>query len=405
MARDAVTKSPRGMNKSALPGIAGTLLLAALLLQSPCSFAAPPEQQLARSFDAFFQQQVTEQGITGAAFVVANRHGIVAVGTAGHTDTTRSRRIDENTVFRVASVSKTFAAGLTGVLVQEGQLSWDDRVVDYVPDFRLQGDSRQVRLQHVLGQSTGLIPHAYDNLIEDGLPLERIQEKYAELSFLCSPGECYSYQNSIFSLIEPVIEQRTHQPYEALLEERLFRPLEMRTASVGYEAFVANPNHARPHVKRGQAWKTVPVKPNYYRVAPAAGVNASARDMGQWLMAQLGGRPEVLDPAVVENLVQPRVSTVRDTRRKHWRDLLTEAHYGLGWRIYRLGEHDIAYHSGWVSGYRADLAWSRDHDIGVAVLMNVEGNSISELTTTFWRMAFAQLSAGSPVSAAAAGAR
>jgi hypothetical protein len=47
-----------------------------------------------------------------------------------------------------------------------------------------------------------------------------------------------------------------------------------------------------------------------------------------------------------------------------------------------------------VSGYRADIAWSRSHGIGVAILMNVEGNSISELTTTFWRMAFEQLPAG-----------
>jgi beta-lactamase class C len=56
-----------------------------------------------------------------------------------------------------------------------------------------------------------------------------------------------------------------------------------------------------------------------------------------------------------------------------------------------MGDHQIAYHSGWVSGFRADIAWSEDHAIGIAVLMNVEGGSISELTTTFWRMAFEQL--------------
>jgi beta-lactamase class C len=74
--------------------------------------------------------------------------------------------------------------------------------------------------------------------------------------------------------------------------------------------------------------------------------------------------------------------------------MLSEAHYGLGWRVYRLGEHEIAYHSGWVSGYRADIAWSEEHDIGIAVLMNVEGSSINELTTAFWQMAFDLLDAG-----------
>ncbi len=142
----------------------------------------------------------------------------------------------------------------------------------------------------------------------------------------------------------------------------------MKTASVGYEPFVSNPNHALPHVKSRGQWKTIKVQPNYYRVAPAAGVNASALDMGKWLAAQLGGQPTVIDPAVIHTLTEPRVATVRDTRRKYWRDLLSEAHYGLGWRIYSLGEHQIAYHSGWVSGYRADVAWSDEHDIGIAVL-------------------------------------
>ena len=367
--------------------------IAAVCLWQPASplHADATENGLVTGFSSFFQQHVADEDITGAAFVIASRSGIVGLGTAGYTDTTRHHAIDQDTVFRVASVSKTFAAGLTGILIREGRFSWGDRVVDYVPDFRINGDSSQVRIEHLLGQSTGLMPHAYDNLIEDGLPLERIQEKYRELSYMCQPGACYSYQNSIFSLIEPVIEKTTSQSYARLMQTKIFRPLEMKTASVGYESFVSNPNHALPHVKSRGQWKTIKVQPNYYRLAPAAGVNASALDMGKWLAAQLGGQPTVIDPAVIQTLTEPRVATVRDTRRKFWRDLLSEAHYGLGWRIYSLGEHQIAYHSGWVSGYRADVAWSDEHDIGIAVLMNVEGGSISELTTTFWRMAFEQI--------------
>ncbi|MBT8060184.1 MAG: beta-lactamase family protein [Gammaproteobacteria bacterium] len=366
---------------------------ASLILQAGPLFALSPEQQVAESFGEFFRAQVVLEDITGAAFVVATPEGIVHVGTSGHTDTSESRAIDEHTTFRVASVSKTFAAGLAGVLVEEGEFDWDDRLVDYVPDFRLKGDESRVRIRHVLGQSTGVVPHAYDNLIEDGVPLERIRDQFSKLPYLCAPGSCYSYQNSIFSLIEPVMEKTTSRSYADLMEEKIFRPLDMRTASVGYEPFVGNPNHARPHVKTRSGWKTVNVKPNYYRVAPAAGVNASATDMGKWLAAQMGGRPAVLHPEVVDTLTTPRVRTPRDKRRKHWRDLLSDAHYGLGWRIYRLGEHEIAYHSGWVSGYRADIAWSETHGIGIAVLMNVEGNGINKLTTTFWRMAFDALPA------------
>jgi beta-lactamase class C len=383
------------MTKRTLPCRIRLIVLLLVCQQALPLQADSANRTLAANFNSFFQRHVDAEGITGAAFVIATPDGIVLTGAAGHTDTSHSRRIDENTAFRIASVSKTFAAGLTGLLVQEGRMSWEDRLVDYLPEFQIDGDSSQLRILHLLGQSTGLMPHAYDNLIEDGVPQEQIQKKYRSLSYLCNPGDCYSYQNSIFSLIEPVIEQTTSLPYAQLMEERIFRPLDMQTASVGYEPFVNNPNHAEPHVKSGGRWKTVRVKPNYYSVAPAAGVNASALDLGKWLTAQMGGRPAVFDPVLVETLIQPRVETTRDKRRKYWRDLLSEAHYGLGWRIYRLGERDIAYHSGWVSGYRADLAWSGEDNIGIAVLMNVESNSISELTTTFWRMAFEEQAPGS----------
>jgi beta-lactamase class C len=370
------------------------LCLQANPLFSASGTRATAEEHLAAQFAIYFEKHVSESDITGAAFAVATPEGLLRIGTAGYTDTSRKRRIDDNTIFRVASVSKTFAAGLTAVLVNEGEFDWDDRVVDYVPDFRIDGDAGKVQIHHVLGQSTGLMPHAYDNLIEDGVSMDRIRDQYRKLSYLCQPGQCYSYQNSIFSLIEPVIETTTKQSYSDLMVEKIFRPLDMRTASVGYEPLIGNPNHARPHVKSRGKWKTVKVKPNYYRVAPAAGINASALDMGKWLTAQMGGNPSVIDDEMVDTLTRPRVKTVRDTRRKYWRDMLSEAHYGLGWRVYRLGEHEIAYHSGWVSGYRADIAWSEEHDIGIAVLMNVEGSSINELTTAFWQMAFDLLDAG-----------
>jgi beta-lactamase class C len=377
------------------------IVISCLFLQATSVFSAPgaqqpKEQELANRFAAYFNTQVTSANITGAAFVVASPAGTVRIGTTGYTDSSHSRAIDENTTFRVASVSKTFAAGLAALLVREGEFSWEDPVTAYVPDFRIDGDSRRVQIQHVLGQSTGLISHAYDNLIEDGVSLERIQDQYRNLAYICSPGKCYSYQNSIFSLIQPVIENTTRQSYSELMQEKIFRPLDMKTASVGYGPFINNPNHASPHVKSRDRWRTVKVKPNYYRVAPAAGVNASVTDMGKWLTAQMGGNPAVIDPEAVETVTRPRVKTVRDTRRKFWRDMLSEAHYGLGWRVYQLGAHKIIYHSGWVSGYRADIAWSEEHKIGIAILMNVEDNSISELTTTFWQMAFDMLEPVTP---------
>ena len=110
-----------------------TLCLVVLLtcLMPPCpaaTAATPPKQSLANEFDDWFHQQVREDKVLGAAFAVVSREGIIRIGTAGYTDTHRKQAINPDTAFRIASVSKTFAAELTAQMVQDGHLSWNDPV-------------------------------------------------------------------------------------------------------------------------------------------------------------------------------------------------------------------------------------------------------------------------------------
>jgi beta-lactamase class C len=358
---------------------------------SPAALADPADptatQALADEYAEWFKAEFLLENLVGGGFAIVTRDGIVRTGSFGFTDTSHKQKVDDNTVFRIASVSKTFAAGLTAQLVQDGSIRWDDPVTQYVPGFRVRGETSLIRIQDLLGQSSGLISHAYDNLIEDGVPTEQIYQRLAELPYTCPPGTCYSYQNSVFSLIEPVVEKVTGDSYAHLVEQRIFKPLGMQTASVGLEPFLANSNRAQPHVKGNKRWLTVKVLPNYYRVAPAAGVNASINDMGKWLAAQLGANPGVVQPEVAGELVAPRVRTPRELHRREWDQMLTDAHYGLGWRVYQMGDRQIAYHSGWVSGYRADIAYSPVDGIGITVLLNAESNSINRLTTQFWKLA------------------
>jgi beta-lactamase class C len=363
--------------------------LLTLLLGSHPALASESLMAVAGQFEQHFRSLVSDRGYPGAAFTVVTRDEFVHLTTVGHTNAARTRPIDAQTTFRLASVSKTFAAEVVGMLVEEGRLDWDDPVIRYVPEFKIDGDTSKILIHHLLGQSTGLIPHAYDNLLEHGKSLPVIWERMADLPFLCQPGRCYGYQNSVFSLVEPVVERASKIPYEQFVEQRIFKPLDMSTASLGYRAFVGNPNRAEPHARSRDRWKTVTVKPNYYRAAPAAGVNASITDMGKWLQAQLGSQPDVLSPELVGNLVKPRIKTRRELYRKQWKSLLSNAHYGLGWRIYQLGDEQLFYHGGWVSGFRADIAFSLQHNVGIAILLNAESSGISELTTEFWRLVLA----------------
>ena len=364
-------------------------LITCCLIAFSSAFAEEPSLQMTADYETFFRQLITDRDYPGAAFAIVSRDRILRIATAGHTTAARKHPINEQTTFRLASVSKPFAAELVGLLVEDGTLNWNDPVIRYVPGFKINGDVSQIRIQDLLGQSTGLMPHAYDNLLEDGKSMDSIWKKMSDLSYVCDPGKCYGYQNSVFSLVDPVVEKVTNLDYGTLVEQRIFKPLDMTTASVGFDEFINNPNHAEPHARRKGQWKTVPVQPNYYRAAPAAGVNASILDMSKWVQAQLGRNPDILSPEMLENLSRPRVKTRRELYRKQWKTMLSEAHYGLGWRIYQLGDEQLIYHGGWVSGFRADVAFSLQHDIGIVVLLNAESSGISELTTRFWQMALA----------------
>lgn len=369
--------------------LVGIILFIGLQLMAPPVFASERYLAIATDYEVFFRQFISDRNYPGAAFAIVSRDRILHIATVGHTTAARKQSINLQTTFRLASVSKPFAAEIVGLLVEDGTLSWDDPITRYVPDFKISGDASKIHIQHLLGQSTGLMPHAYDNLLENGKSMDTIWHRMSDLALLCEPGKCYGYQNSLFSLVDPLVKNATAVAYETLVEQRIFKPLDMQTASMGYEAFVNNPNHAEPHARRKGQWKTVAVQPNYYRAAPAAGVNASILDMGKWLQAQLGSKPQVLSPEMVGNLYKPRIKTRREMYRKQWKTMLSSAHYGLGWRIYQLGDEQLIYHGGWVSGFRADVAFSLKHNIGIAVLLNAESSGISDLTTRFWHMALA----------------
>ncbi len=325
-----------------------------------------------------------EESIPGAAWAIVDAQGRIEVGTFGHVDRARTRPVDERTVFRLASVSKGFAAAAATLAVSEQRLGWDWPVAELVPAFPIA--EPVITVADLLGQSTGYIPHAFDNLIEAGYDLNQIVPRFAGLEPLCSPGRCYTYQNGLFSLIEPALEAAGLPPYPQFVQQRLFVPLAMQDASLGYEAFRQADNRALPHVRRLGNWRTVDVSPNYYRVGAAAGVNASATDMGRWLNAMLGRHPEVLDTHAIAAMTEPRVRTRRDLNRRHWRELLTDAHYGLGWRIYDLGGERVVYHGGWVAGYRAEVSFSPDRGVGLAILVNAESAVVAEISTSFWKM-------------------
>ena len=124
-------------------------------------------QDSVEALDRHFRDSLSEQGVPGGVYAVVRNGQIERVGTHGVRRAGTRAPVTAQTVFRTASVSKTFAGQLTAMVVADGHLRWDDPVLQFVPDLRMQdpGHARQLQVQHLLSQTTGVVPNAFDNLL------------------------------------------------------------------------------------------------------------------------------------------------------------------------------------------------------------------------------------------------
>lgn len=336
----------------------------------------------------YVQREAAKYNVPGYTFVYYEQGKAPQVYVYGRTHK-GGKRITEDTVFRLASVSKTFTALLSAKLVEQQRLRWDTPISTLLPDIPFNVDGMEtLQLQHIVGQSSGFMPNAYDNLIEADYALQRVLTSLSKLEPLCVPGECYTYQNALFGALEYYLTNN-YSSYSREIQTQLFTPLGMDTASVGKGGLLASASWARPHIAIARdRWREGAVESNYYRFSPAAGVNASITDMTIYLQALLGEFPTVISPDMIKEVTTPRVKTQRETRRRGWRKMLKDAHYGLGWRVYDFDGKRINYHGGWVKGYRADVAFAPDYKTGYVMLMNAESNMINSTTAEFWKRYF-----------------
>ncbi|MDO5610870.1 MAG: serine hydrolase domain-containing protein [Pseudomonadota bacterium] len=335
----------------------------------------------AQIFEGMAMQLVADQRIPGFALAIVQDGRILSARGYGVTDTQRPEPVDAHTVFRLASLSKSFAGTLGGMLVEDGTLDWQQPVVRYVPDFRLQNAEFTSRLSigNILSQSTGLPRNAYDRDIERNASYQTVRGKLATSPLSCGPGECYSYQNVAFSVFGDVVYSATGRLYDDNVQRRILKPLGMHDASLGLEGITGSPRWAKPHVRTAQGWRPVMPKPTYYRLAPAA----SIQDMAQYLLAQTGHRPDVLSSQLLASVHAIRVQTPNELRSSSWRrERLTAAGYGMGWRIYDYAGHPMYFHGGAVQGYRAAMAILPDRNLGVVMLWNSESSLPSGLLPT-----------------------
>ncbi len=347
-------------------------------------------QPIAANFDVHEFEKLAEslvagQKVPGLAMAIVQGGHVVSARGYGVTDVGQPETVDAHTVFRLASLSKSFASTATAMLIADGKLRWDSRIVDYYPTLQLSEPQATLQLDvaDVLSHRVGIGSNAFDRDLEGYAEYPALVQKIAYAPMKCAPGECYAYQNIAYSLIGDVVQGASGLPFDQVVARRLFKPLGMTDASYGLEGIAASTRWAKPHIRGKRGWTAVMPKPTYYRVAPAAGVNASISDMAQWLLAQGGYRPDVLSGSLLATLHAPLIDTPGETRGSQWRrDRLNSAGYGLGWRVYDYVGHRVVFHGGAVQGYRGVIALMPERDLGVAILWNANSAAPSGLLPT-----------------------
>ncbi len=337
---------------------------------------------VARQFDRWLDGIESSSDVSGLAVAVVKDDKVLLERGIGYANASTREPVTANTVFRLASLSKAFATAMAAILVQDGMISWDTKIANVLPTFTLAdvNASQKLTVRDILSHRVGLPHNTYDRMLEADEPYELLVTRLAEVPMACPVGDCYGYQNIAFSLIGDVTYAVTGDFFYHEVETHIFHPLGMDTATYGRDALEGTKSWARPHRRAGRGW--IPFTPNeaYYHVPPAAGVNASVRDMEQWLIAQMGGRPDVLSPVTLEALHTPLVATDRERSSTPWRrGRVLNAQYALGWRIYDYAGQTLIFHAGAVQGYRAMIAFLPKYRFGAVMLWNCESAAPSGL--------------------------
>lgn len=335
-------------------------------------------------FVGWMEGAIREKEIPGVALAIVSREGIMHMQTWGVRSIDTREAVHSDSVFRIASMSKTFAGASAALLVDQHYQSWDTKITDLFPGMNLgtRSSSSGITLKHVVSHSTGLMPHSYSNLLDDGVSYDRIKRNFSKIPTVCPPGKCYGYQNVVFSLIGDVVEQSTEESYEKFIYEQIFKPLGMITASVGMEAYLKNDEATKPHRRSRGAWRTTSTNPAYYSVAPASGINASIFDMSMWVRANLGAFPEIFSPNFLSQMHKPIIATPRGNYFNRWTGL-EKAYYATGWRVFDYNGQRVVHHGGGVRGYRSEMAFVPEADIGLVLLFNAESNLANDIVPAF----------------------
>jgi CubicO group peptidase (beta-lactamase class C family) len=338
-----------------------------------------------REVEKLAQKEIQENALPGLVIAVVFQEKVVYAKGFGVRDVNTKAPVDADTVFQLASVSKSVGSTVVAELVGEGKITWDSKLSILDPTFAMFDPwvTREITIRDMYAHRSGLPEHAGD-LLEDleftrAEILHRLRYQHPESSFRSH----YAYTN--FGLTEGGIAAAKAYglEWEEAAKQKLYNPLGMASTSSRYADFVARPNKALGHVLVDGKW-VQKFKRDPDTESPAGGVSSSVNDLAKWMRLQLAngkfGGKQIVDEKALAETHHPHMLTGFSPFTG------LPGFYGLGWNVSydQEGRLHLSHSGAFALGAATHVNLVPDEQLGIVVLTNAYPLGIAEaLGTTF----------------------
>ena len=350
------------------------------------AFAAPPE-----GFDARVAEAMRQHEVPGMAIAIVEDGRVVHAKGYGVRRLGSPEVVDADTIFPTGSTGKAITAAALAVLVDDGKLDWDDKVIDHLPEFRMHDPwvTREMTVRDLLVHRSGLGLGAGDLLYVPRTSRNRrdVVRALRHIAPATSFRSGYAYDNILYVVAGELAEAVSGQRWEDFVRDRVFAPAGMRSSVSDEQDRFANPNRAQPHARLGGrvrglgTQQVLPEREGLGQVAaPAGGLSSSANDMARWLQVQLaqgalpgGDGKRVYSEAAAREMWTPQVPLPIRPFPAPIADITPQfSNYALGWNVQDYRGVKVVQHGGAVFGVLAFVVMVPERGFGMALQINSE---------------------------------
>ncbi|WP_024592505.1 MULTISPECIES: serine hydrolase [unclassified Pseudoalteromonas] len=351
--------------------------LAAIALLAGTTFSSWAQVDT-NKIDDVIKASMARFDVPGMAVAIVENDKVIFAKGFGVTNLDTNKKVNKDTLFGIASNTKAFTTAALAKLVDEGKLSWDDRVIDHLPEFRLYDSyvTREMRIRDLLSHRSGLGLGQGDLMIWPSTD-KSVDEILAGLQYLkpaSSFRSKYAYNNLMFVTAGEVVARVSGMSWNDYIEKNILQPLHMDNSRAGFSRIPkSNKNWATGHISMDGTLH--PFFVNYLEDFRGAGAIASSvSDMSQWLRTQLAGGKmpsgeQLFSEKQQAQMWHPHITSMAsksafESYHQQFRG------YGLGWSIEDYHGFKKLGHGGGILGMVSQVTLLPEKKLGIVILSN-----------------------------------